>query len=413
MRKDESILKLEDKYSIEQIKAMGKNKTKENFSKLLHLFFIPVLPLEIKREIVSSMGRYDYNDDIYDFISLEAFNNNNHMELIYQMFRTCLYKSSEDERFEDLRQRIMTYYDNEVINKANAFYNFTKGKNVKGKNVKNKSAVNSTPMRLTPMLLVGDAEETLSVLPDNSVQLIFTSPPYYNAREYSDYTSYEAYLKKMKSMLLVLHRVLEDGRFIIINVSPIITKRLGREFESIRYPIHYDFHRILTATGFHFIDEIQWIKPEPSVPDRISGYRQTRKPLSYKPNCITESIMVYRKNADFLLDQNMKQNKDYERHEDEDIDTSNCWYIAPSRDKNHPAVFPEELVRKVLKYYSFEGDTVLDPFAGSGTTGRVARSMNRVPIMCEINKDYAEAIDKASPNYYERCEQQDFVNSRT
>ncbi len=413
MRKDESILKLEDKYSIEQIKAMGKNKTKENFSKLLHLFFIPVLPLEIKREIVSSMGRYDYNDDIYDFISLEAFNNNNHMELIYQMFRTCLYKSGEDERFEDLRQRIMTYYDTEVINKANAFYNFTKGKNVKGKNVKNKSAVNSTPMQLTPMLLVGDAEETLSVLPDNSVQLIFTSPPYYNAREYSDYTSYEAYLKKMKSMLLVLHRVLEDGRFIIINVSPIITKRLGREFESIRYPIHYDFHRILTATGFHFIDEIQWIKPEPSVPDRISGYRQTRKPLSYKPNCITESIMVYRKNADFLLDQNMKQNKDYERHEDEDIDTSNCWYIAPSRDKNHPAVFPEELVRKVLKYYSFEGDTVLDPFAGSGTTGRVARSMNRVPIMCEINKDYAEAIDKASPNYYERCEQQDFVNSRT
>jgi len=413
MRKDESILKLENKYSVEQIKAMGKNKTKENFSKLLHLFFIPVLPLEIKREIVSSMGRYDYNDDIYDFISLEAFNNNNHMELIYQMFRTCLYKSGEDERFEDLRQRIMTYYDNEVINKANAFYNFTKGKNVKGKNVKNKSAVNSTPMRLTPMLLVGDAEETLSVLPDNSVQLIFTSPPYYNAREYSDYTSYEAYLKKMKSMLLVLHRVLEDGRFIIINVSPIITKRLGREFESIRYPIHYDFHRILTATGFHFIDEIQWIKPEPSVPDRISGYRQTRKPLSYKPNCITESIMVYRKNADFLLDQNMKQNKDYERHEDEDIDTSNCWYIAPSRDKNHPAVFPEELVRKVLKYYSFEGDTVLDPFAGSGTTGRVARSMNRVPIMCEINKDYAEAIDKASPNYYERCEQQDFVNSRT
>ena len=397
-------------YSIEQIKAMGKNKTKENFSRLLRLFFIPVLPLEIKREIVSSMGRYDYNDDIYDFISLEAFNNNNHMELIYQMFRTCLYKSGEDERFEDLRQRIMTYYDNEVINKANAFYNFTKGKNVKGKN---KSAVNSSPMRLIPMLLVGDAEKTLSILPDNSVQLIFTSPPYYNAREYSDYTSYEAYLEKMKSVLLALHRVLEDGRFIIINVSPIITKRLGREFESIRYPIHYDFHRILTATGFHFIDEIQWIKPEPSVPDRISGYRQTRKALSYKPNCITESIMVYRKNADFLLDQNMKQNKDYDRHEDEDIDTSNCWYIAPSRDKNHPAVFPEELVRKVLKYYSFEGDTVLDPFAGSGTTGRVARSMNRVPIMCEINKNYAEAIDKASPNYYERCEQQDFVNSRT
>ncbi|MBR0185747.1 MAG: site-specific DNA-methyltransferase [Synergistaceae bacterium] len=382
-------------YSIEQIKAMGKNKTKENFSRLLRLFFIPVLPLEIKREVVSSIGRYDYNDEIYDFISLEAFNNNNHMELIYQMFRTCLYKSSEDERFEDLRQRIIACYDNEVINKANVFYNF------KGKN----KAVSNLMRLTTPMLLVGDAEETLAILPDNSVQLIFTSPPYYNAKEYSDYCSYDEYLAKMKSVLLVLNRVLEEGRFIVINVSPVITKRLGREFESIRYPIHYDFHRILTATGFHFIDEIQWIKPEPSVPDRISGYRQTRKPLSYKPNCVTESIMVYRKNADFLLDLNMKQNKDYDRHEDEDIDTSNCWYIAPSRDKNHPAVFPEELARKVLKYYSFEGDAVLDPFAGSGTTGRVARNMNRVPIMCEINKDYAEAIDKANPNYYKRCEQ--------
>ena len=383
-------------YSIEQIKAMGKNKTTENFSKLIHLFFIPVLPLEIKREIVSSIGRYDYNDDIYDFISLEAFNINNPMELIYQMFRTCLYKSGEDERFDDLRQRIMRYYNNEVINKADAFYNF--------KEKKEKKTVNRISK---PMLLVGDAEETLSILPDNSVQLIFTSPPYYNAKEYSDYISYEAYLSKMTSVLLVLHRVLEDGRFIIINVSPVITKRLGREFESIRYPIHYDFHKILTATGFHFIDEIYWIKPEPSVPDRISGYRQTRKPLSYKPNCITESIMVYRKNADFLLDKNMRQNKsydDYYRHEDEDIDTSNCWYITPSRDKKHPAVFPEELVRRVLKYYSFEGDTVLDCFAGSGTTGRVARSMSRVPIMCEINKDYAEAIDKANPNYYEHFE---------
>ena len=70
------------------------------------------------------------------------------------------------------------------------------------------------------MLLVGDTEQTLSVLPDNSVQLIFTSPPYYNAREYSDYSSYDVYLEKMKSILIALHRVLEDGRFIVINVSP-------------------------------------------------------------------------------------------------------------------------------------------------------------------------------------------------
>ena len=371
-------------FSVEQIKAMGKNRTRENFTTLIHLFSGSVLPLEIKREVVSSIGRYDYNNEIFDFISREAFASHP-MEVIYQMFRTCLYKSKDDKRFGDLRQKIMLHYNNEVINKADAFYSF-----------KGKPTVNRI---LKPMLLVGDAEKTLSVLPDASVQLIFTSPPYYNARDYSDYTSYEAYLEKMKSVLLALHRVLEDGRFIVINVSPVITKRIGREFESIRYPIHYDFHSILKASGFYFVDEIQWIKPEPSVPDRVSGYRQTRKPLSYKPNCITESIMVYRKNADFLLDKNIKRYRSYDRHEDEEIDTSNCWFIAPSHDKNHPAVFPEELVRRVLKYYSFEGDTILDPFCGSGTTGRVAMRMNRLPVLCEINRDYAAVINKT--NCYE------------
>ena len=107
----------------------------------------------------------------------------------------------------------------------------------------------------------------------------------------------------MKNVLRECSRVLEDGRFIIINVSPVITKRPGREFESVRYPIHFDFHSILQQTGFYFVDEIIWIKPESSVKDRVGGYRQTRKPLSYKPNCITESLMVYRKTAPFLLDE--------------------------------------------------------------------------------------------------------------
>ena len=378
-------------YSVEQVKRMGKNRTESNLRVLFDLFRFP-LPIDVKREIVSSIGRYDCNDKIYEFISREAFNKNNPVELIYQMFRTCLYKSKEDRRFEELRQRIIGFYNNEVINKANAFYS------------SQKSQLKPVNRIFKPVLLVGDAEEMLKTLPDNSIQLVFTSPPYYNAREYANYSSYKTYIAKMKSVLTAVHRVLEDGRFILINVSPVISRRIGREFESIRYPIHYDFHSILSEAGFYFLDEIYWIKPEPSATDRISGYRQTRKPLSYKPNCITESIMVYRKNSNFLLDKNMRQYKDYDKHENESIDTSNCWYIAPRRNKNHPAVFPEELVRRVLKYYSFEGDAVLDPFAGSGTTGRVAASMNRLPILCEINKDYAEMIYKTNPDYYVKRE---------
>ena len=275
-------------------------------------------------------------------------------------------------------------------------FSYYKYKQERKKRMNNRGAIKK------PLLLIGDTEKTLTKIPEQSIQMIFTSPPYYNAKVYSDYYSYEKYLEKMKKVFLACYRVLEDGRFFIINISPVITKRPGREFESIRYPIHYDYHKILEESGFYFIDEIVWIKPEPSVPNRVGGYMQTRKPLSYKPNCVTESIMVYRKKCDFLLDKNINDyDNSYWRYEDEDIDTTNCWYIAPKADKNHPAVFPEELCRKVLKYYSFEKDVIMDPFAGSGTLGRVAKKMNRIPVMCEINEIYAELINKEEKNYYD------------
>ena len=377
-------------YSIEQIKALGKEKNEANLNELLRIFALPA-PVEIKREIVSSIGRQNDNGKIYSFIKREAFNGNNPMDLIYQMFRTCLYKSKEDERFLSLKHEIMNYYKNENIYKMNDFYDFRQQREKK----------KTVQKIMRPLLLAGDVLYMLNEIPDNSIQCIFTSPPYYNAREYANYKSYSEYLSKMKDIFTACNRVLEDGRFFIVNVSPVITKRAGREFESIRYPLHYDFHKILTEAGYYFIDEIIWIKPEPSVPDRVSGYKQTRKPLSYKPNCITESIMVYRKNCNFLLDKNMKMYPDYEKYENEDIDTSNCWYIAPKYDKNHPAVFPEELCRRILKYYSFEGDAVLDPFAGSGTLGRVAIKMKRVPVLCEMNENYINLINEEAPFCYD------------
>ena len=322
---------------------------------------------------------------MYEEISREVFRDGIAMERVYEMFRICLQMSRKDERFSELKEKIMETYHNENLEKMNAYYSA-------------KVCPSGHRARMKPQLLEGDAEETLKSLSEKSVQLILTSPPYYNAREYSNYRSYAEYLEKMKGVFTSCSRVIEDGRFAVVNVSPVITKRAGREFESIRYPIHYDFHRVLTEAGFYFVDEIIWIKPEPSVPDRIGGYRRTRKPLSYKPNCITESLMVYRRNCNFLLDVNMREYKEYDRHEDEGIDTTNCWRIAPKHDVKHPAVFPEELCRRVLKYYSFEGDTVLDPFAGSGTTGRVAEKMKRIPILCEINEDYAKRIREEMAN---------------
>lgn len=371
-----------DTLSIENIKKMGVERFDTHLEKLLFLFAQEELSIDLKREVVSSIGRQGNNDVIYEFLNKKAFERH-YMEVIYQMFRTCLYKAKKDARFADLRDRILEHYDNEVMQKMFEYYLFRQNQHKK-QSKKEKQITKAS-------LLVGDNRQTLGKIQKEQIQLIFTSPPYYNARSYSDYTSYKAYLQAMKQTLLQCNRILEDGRFIIINISPIITKRVGMGFESIRYPIHFDFHSILCESGFYFIDEIIWIKPEYSVPNRIAGYLKTKKPLSYKPNCITESLMVYRKNSPFLLDKNIK---DYDKalKNDDELDSTNCWHITPKADKRHPAVFPQKLCEKVLKYYSFAGDLVCDPFAGSGTFGKVARKMGRIPLLCEQNREYVEQL---------------------
>ena len=369
-------------YTVAQIKNLGLVRSAENLQTLLKLYN-EVTDIEIKREIVSSIGRQTDNKIIFDFIRENVFKCG-FMELVYQMYRTCLYKGKACVEFEKLGEEIRSYFDNEVLNKMCEYFDYRQ--NHVGKK-------NHVIKYDKPILLRGNNVDTLKKIDENSVQLIFTSPPYYNAKIYSDYHSYQDYLDDMYKTLTACHRVLEDGRFIIINVSPVISKRPGREFESIRYPIHFDFHNLLIRAGFYFIDEIQWIKPESSVKNRNGGYQQTHMPLSYKPNCINESIMVYRKNCNFLLDKNIAL-YDKSFANDADFESSNCWYIAPSSNKNHPAVFPKELCKRILKYYSFRGDVVLDPFAGSGTFGEVAIEMERVPILCEQNENYCDFINR-------------------
>ncbi len=370
--------------TITEIKNLGLIRSDENLKNLLDLYK-EVTDINLKREIVSSIGRQKNNQIIFDFIKSNVYQCG-FMDLVYQMYRTCLYKGKTCAEFKELGRDIKGHFNNEVLNKMCEYFNYRQSHvGIKKHVIKYDK----------PILLRGNNVETLNRIDENSVQLIFTSPPYYNAKIYSNYHSYKDYLKDMAQSLKACHRVLEEGRFIIVNVSPVISKRPGREFESTRYPIHFDFHNLLTRAGFYFVDEIQWIKPESSVKNRNGGYQQTHMPLSYKPNCINESIMVYRKAAPFLLDKNIAM-YDKSVANDENFESSNCWYIAPASNKNHPAVFPKELCRRILKYYSFSGDVVLDPFAGSGTFGEVAIEMGRTPILCEQNENYCDLINEAN-----------------
>ena len=247
--------------------------------------------------------------------------------------------------------------------------------------------------------ILGDCRAALAEFPPNSAQLVFTSPPYFNAKpECAEYVDYPSYLEYLGEVFDACHAVLAEGRFLIVNVSPVLVRRTSRSTASKRLPIPFDLHPILDRIGFEFIDDIIWRKPEGAGWHLGRGRRfaADRQPLQYKPVTVTEYVLVYRKKTDRLIDWNLRNHPNSDAVERSRIlgeyDKTNVWDITPSNHSLHPAVFPDELVSRVLRYYSFEGDCVLDPFAGTGTVGRVANAMGRRFILIEKQPEYYEVM---------------------
>jgi len=256
------------------------------------------------------------------------------------------------------------------------------------------------PDYLRNTVVHGDALEALRKIEVEAFHLTFTSPPYYNARDYTLYNSYEEYLDFLKNIFTEVHRTTKEGRYLIVNTSPVIMKRFSRSHSSIRYPIPFDLHSILTNMGWEFIDDIIWEKPEASVINRNGGFQQTRKPLMYKPNSRTEMIMVYRKETHRLLDWNIKQYPEEIVEESlvkGTFETSNLWKISPGSDRVHSAVFPAKLCDEIVKFYSMKGDLLFDPFGGSGTFGLAARRAGRSFFMTEISQEYINRMKDILP----------------
>lgn len=248
---------------------------------------------------------------------------------------------------------------------------------------------------------MGDSEELLRELPSESVDLVFTSPPYYNAKpEYTEYLSYEEYLLKMKKIIHECARVLNEGRFFVINVSPVLIRRASRSEASRRIAVPFDFHRLFIEEGFEFIDDIIWMKPEGAgwATGRGRRFAADRNPLQYKPVPVTEYVLVYRKKTDKLIDWLIRKHPDQEAVKASKIadgyEVTNVWKIPPAHCKEHPAVFPAELAEKVISYYSFKNDVVLDPFGGTGTTAKAAAMLGRRFVLFEMESKYVKLIKK-------------------
>lgn len=293
--------------------------------------------------------------------------------------RTSLVDEKKSTKKEVVLNRLLKKHDLEAIEKNG------------------KSVYTLSPLRNT--IALGDSASVLSNMPAESIDLIFTSPPYYNARpEYTDYVTYEEYLLQIRKVIQQCHRVLSDGRFFVINIAPVLIRRNTRSEASKRIAVPFDFHRIFIEEGFDFIDDIIWVKPEGAgwATGRGRRFAADRNPLQYKAVPVTEYVLVYRKKTDKLIDWFIRNHPDRSVIRDSKIDDSyektNIWKIHPRFSKKHPAIFPVELAEKVIRYYSFKNDVVLDPFAGIGTVGAAATKLHRRFVLIELNKNYIEVI---------------------
>lgn len=237
-------------------------------------------------------------------------------------------------------------------------------------------------------ILVGDCMEGLKTLADNSVHLIVTSPPYNvgkNYAQWNDRLPYEDYLDFLRAWMVECLRVLIPGECICVNLP---VADFGGRLAFI------DIYHLLRQAGFWHQDLIAWVKWSGKAID-TSGFAVSKRKVFSKRRRrklidAFEVILVLRKPTE---DKNQQKELNVDPVDASEMNF-NIWHITPTWDKAHPAPFPDELPRRLIRLYSQEGDVILDPFLGTGTTMKVAQEMKRNAIGCELNPEYIDLILK-------------------
>ncbi len=263
----------------------------------------------------------------------------------------------------------------------------------------------------------------MSELPRNSVHLIVTSPPYFNIKDYSldgyqrerthrktkgqigDIQSYESYINEMLKIWRQCERVLKPNGKLVINtpLMPILKRKLNTHYNRHIFDINSDIQNSIlnNSTKLYLLDVYIWNRTNPGKRLMFGSYPYPRN--FYAQNTI-EFITAYVKdgipdnNISSVLRKQSKLNaKEWLKY------TKQIWNI-PTVNRGdlafgeHSAIMPEEIVRRCIKLFTFKGDTVLDPFTGSGTTLKVAKEMGRNFIGYEISKGYKKIINKKLSN---------------
>src|SRR5437899_3635482 len=261
----------------------------------------------------------------------------------------------------------------------------------------------------TPELRVffGDLRKMTSIeVADGEISLIITSPPYFNAPfDYPDlFPSYEDYLNLIRSFASQSRRVLGRGRICAIVTDDMLVKE-GSNSRGRKYPLVADTTRIFLDAGLLYRDKITWVKPAgyTRISRRSGVVLQHPYPMYFYPDNIQESILLFQ-NGEF--DYGHLKGAPKKILESSKIDTVQLnkerwnltvWNITnvlpmPGRVEEGIAAFPEEIPRRLIKLFTMVGETVFDPFTGSGTTLKVALELGRKGFGYEIDLELKDIL---------------------
>jgi len=246
-------------------------------------------------------------------------------------------------------------------------------------------------------LVIGSCE-SLKELEDESIHLMVTSPPYFNAPfDYRDlYNNYQDYLNILEIVAKEVYRVLKNGRIAVLNVDDMLVN-------GEKYPIVADATKIFMKAGFRYRDRIIWKKPNGylRISRRSGVLLQNPYPMYFYPDNLLESIIIFQKGK--FNYKSIPQNDKNESKIDKKEFQENKWYMTlwemtnvlpNSKLEKDIAAFPEELPYRIIKLFSYVGGNILDPFVGSGTTMKIARLLRRNSIGYEIKEECVSVIKR-------------------
>lgn len=254
-------------------------------------------------------------------------------------------------------------------------------------------------LKTTHTLINGDSR-SLSLISDQSVHLIITSPPYWQLKDYENdsqigfHDSYENYINNLNMVWAECNRVLHDGCRLCINIGD----QFARSVYYGRYkviPIRTEIIRFCETIGMDYMGAIIWQK---QTTMHTTGGGSVMGSFPYPRNGILkidyEFILIFKKQGKAPVP-NIEQRQGSEMTKEEwNTFFASHWNFSGAKQDGHLAVFPEELPRRLIKMFSFVGETVFDPFMGSGTTALAARNLQRNSIGYEINPDYRKYYEE-------------------